>query len=138
MSKKAQFTTGQADVSPAYLDEIREKFPEMTYLPKVVYRNNCRYKNLRTIQDPDTGKIYHESWSQKFIDKSADDQYFTVSKAEEGRLDIIATSFYGTPNYWWVIALANYIIDPFDVEAGTTLRIPPITALYNSGGVLSG
>ena len=57
---------------------------------------------------------------------------------EEDRLDIISTSFYGTPKYWWVIAMANNIIDPFTLEIGTNLRIPPIISLYNKGGVLSG
>lgn len=61
----------------------------------------------------------------------------TVSIAEEGRLDIIANQYYNTPRFWWVIALANNIIDPFDIPVGTTLRIPTIISLYNKGGVLS-
>ena len=36
------------------------------------------------------------------------------------------------------IALANEILDPFDVPVGTYLRIPPLVSLYNTGGVLSG
>ena len=56
---------------------------------------------------------------------------------EENRLDIISMSIYGTPRYWWVIALANDIIDPFDVPVGTELRIPLIETLFNKGGILS-
>ena len=55
-----------------------------------------------------------------------------VTEIEENRLDIVATKFYNTPRYWWVIALANYIIDPFDIPIGTRLRIPPLISLYNS------
>ena len=124
-------------VSPAQFEEAREYFPQLAYLEPRIYKNNCRYRNLRRIQDTITGKVYHESWNQKIIELSKADEYFTVSKAEENRLDIIAYNYYSTPKYWWVIALANYIIDPFDIPAYSTIRIPPITALYDKGGVLS-
>ena len=51
---------------------------------------------------------------------------------------MISANFYGTPRYWWVIALANYIIDPFEVPVGLQLRIPPLISLYNKGGVFGG
>lgn len=125
------------DVSPSYLENAREHFTSIEYLPKVLYKNASRYKNLRTIQDVD-GKIYHETWFQKVVDHSAEDQFFVVSSNEQNRLDVVALKFYNTPRYWWVIAIANYIIDPFDVPIGTRLRIPPLVALYNKGGVLGG
>ena len=61
----------------------------------------------------------------------------TVTLDDENRLDIISNKYYGTPRYWWVIALANEIIDPFDIPIGTYLRIPSLISLYNTGGVLS-
>lgn len=125
------------NVSPAYIAESREKFIPMEFLSPKQYTNACRYKNLRRIQDPETKNIYHETWFQKIIDKSNEDQYFTVSIAEQGRLDIIASKYYNTPRFWWVIALANNIIDPFDVPVDTVLRIPSIVSLYNKGGVFS-
>lgn len=125
------------NVSPAYIAESREKFIPMEFLSPKQYTNACRYKNLRRIQDPETKNIYHETWFQKIIDKSNEDQYFTVSIAEQGRLDIIANKYYNTPRFWWVIALANNIIDPFDIPIDTVLRIPAIVSLYNEGGVLS-
>lgn len=125
------------NVSPAYIAESREKFIPMEFLSPKQYTNACRYKNLRRIQDPETKNIYHETWFQKIIDKSNEDQYFTVSIAEQGRLDIIASKYYNTPRFWWVIALANNIIDPFDVPVDTVLRIPAIVSLYNEGGILS-
>lgn len=126
------------NVSPSYLAEEREVFYPLTYLYPRLYSNSSRYKNLRRIQDEDTKKIYHESWSQNTVSMSDSDTYYTVTAAEENRLDIIANTYYGTPKYWWVIALANYIIDPFDVPTGTQLRIPPLISLYDAGGVLSG
>ena len=36
------------DVSPSYLENAREHFTSIEYLPKVLYKNASRYKNLRT------------------------------------------------------------------------------------------
>lgn len=128
----------KAGMSPAYLESYREIFNQVEYLDPRLYKNASRYKNLRRIQDDTTKKIYHENWIQKIIETSENDSYYTVTKAEEGRLDIISNMYYNTPKYWWVVALANYIIDPFDIPVGTYLRIPPLISLYNNGGVLSG
>lgn len=40
------------------------------------------------------------------------------------RLDTLASLYLGDPDYWWVVALANRIIDPFMLTVGVTLRIP--------------
>lgn len=40
------------------------------------------------------------------------------------RLDAIAERRYGDPEYWWVLALANRIRDPFRITVGTVLKIP--------------
>ena len=117
----------------------QEKFIPLEYLDRVKYKNVCRYKNLRTIRDEETKKVHHESWNQKFIPESKnEDTYVTVTNKTKDRLDIIAYNKYGSPRYWWVIAMANYIIDPFDVPVGTYLRIPPLLSVYKSGGVLDG
>lgn len=135
--KKSSYTTRTYTLSPKYYPETVETFNDIEYLRPVIYKNASRYKNLRTIMD-DKGRIYHESWNQKFVDLSAEDQYFVVTKVEENRLDIISLKFYDTPRYWWVISSANYIIDPFNVPVGTNLRIPPLISLYNKGGILGG
>ena len=82
------FGADRVDVSPVSQASIREKFDSIEYLPTILYKNASRYKNLRTIRD-DNGNVYHESWVQKTIDKSADDEYFTVTETEENRLDIV-------------------------------------------------
>lgn len=125
-------------VSPSYLEELREVFRPLTYYVPKDYKNNSRYTKLRRLFDQKRGVYYHETWVQKFVDESANDNFYTVTESEKNRLDIIAYSYYGTSNYWWVIAAANYIIDPFDIPVGTVLRIPPISSLYNKGGILSG
>lgn len=138
MSKrKKSYTIRYQDVSPRYLEDLREVFTQRPYLPPRLYPNESRYTNIRRLQDEDTKNIYDENWVQKFIDESSDDVYFVVTQREENRLDIIANDYYGTARYWWVIALANSIIDPFILDIGTKLRIPPLLSLYNTGGVLS-
>ena len=131
------YSYSKLDVSPSRLSDIREHFSGIEYMSPILYKNNSRYKNIRTIQD-DEGNIYHESWIQQTVDKSSNDEYYIVTEQSENRLDIIANIYYNTPRYWWVIALANYIIDPFDIPIGTQLRIPPLISLYNEGGVLNG
>ena len=131
------YSYSKLDVSPSRLSDIREHFSGIKYMSPILYKNNSRYKNIRTIQDNE-GNIYHESWIQQTVDKSSNDEYYIVTEQSENRLDIIANIYYNTPRYWWVIALANYIIDPFDIPIGTQLRIPPLISLYNEGGVLNG
>ena len=131
------YSYSKLDVSPSRLSDIREHFSGIEYMSPILHTNNSRYKNIRTIQD-DEGNIYHESWVQQTVDKSSNDEYYIVTEQSENRLDIIANIYYNTPRYWWVIALANYIIDPFDIPIGTQLRIPPLISLYNEGGVLNG
>lgn len=40
------------------------------------------------------------------------------------RLDGLASRYYGDDEYWWVIAIANRILDPFSLTVGRKLRIP--------------
>lgn len=131
------YTAQKYATSPMFERE-REHYSSIEYLDPVHYPNNSRYTRLRTFQDPVTKRYIHETWNQTFLSESDQDQYFTVTIAEENRLDIVANMYYYTPKYWWVIALANYIIDPFDVPMNTVLRIPPITVLYDEGGILNG
>jgi hypothetical protein len=49
---------------------------------------------------------------------------FTVTDSSD-RLDTIANAFYGDPTKWWQYADANpEIMNWFDLDEGTTLRIP--------------
>jgi nucleoid-associated protein YgaU len=46
-----------------------------------------------------------------------------VLKAGE-RFDGLAHRYYGDSDYWWVIALANRVQDPFALRPGTRIRVP--------------
>lgn len=125
------------NVSPEYISGIREVFEHPTYYEPKSYPNVSRYSSLRRLKDTESGKYYHENWIQKFIKVSADDQYYTVTLYEKNRLDIVSNMYYSTPKYWWVIAIANNILDPFDLPIGTNLRIPPIISIYTEGGIVN-
>lgn len=51
--------------------------------------------------------------------------FFHTYTADE-RLDLLAFTFYGNPEKFWLIADANSEMDPEDLlDAGRQLRIPP-------------
>ncbi len=48
-----------------------------------------------------------------------------VPNGMEGRPDLISYSIYGTTANWWVICVANDIIDPFEeLKAGNKIKLP--------------
>jgi len=43
---------------------------------------------------------------------------------ENDKWDLIAYNFYGTEELWWLIAIFNSVVDPFQkLQAGNTLKI---------------
>lgn len=54
-----------------------------------------------------------------------------VEERHLGRPDLISLDAYGDVNYWWVIMLANDIVDPFDdIKFGDELIIPNDTEVF--------
>jgi hypothetical protein len=62
---------------------------------------------------------------------------YTVTEAEENRIDIIATKFYGSASMYWVICMANNISDPLDLPIGRILSLPSASALRRFPNQLS-
>lgn len=59
------------------------------------------------------------------IEPSTSDPVYKVDGLTENRLDAISNAEYGTPEFWWVIAEANNLIDvQAGVSRGDLLRIP--------------
>ena len=89
-----------------------------------------RYQVLRVISETDsnnkTSSTYLETYNQVEIPETSEDQYHVVTESEVNRLDLISNKFYGTPNNWWMIAIANNFIDPFVVNEGAMIRIPSL------------
>jgi hypothetical protein len=64
----------------------------------------------------------------------ATDIAYTVPKAAEYRLDLIANEFYGVSELWWVIAMVNNIADPLVGAApGSVIRVPTKERLSGEG-----
>lgn len=60
-----------------------------------------------------------------------DDTFYQVQ--QEDRIDLIAQSFYGNPELWWVIAVANDLsLLPSDLKPFSTIRIPSNNRVFNS------
>lgn len=88
---------------------------------------NSRYQNLKVISDGSNS--YLETQNQKYIKDGDLDSYHIVTEREVNRLDIIANDYYGDPSFYWVIALANNMIDPFTISRDQVLRIPSRASL---------
>lgn len=67
------------------------------------------------------------------IEPREDDSAHEVTFTD--RIDSIAMTYYGDPNLWWVIALANNLrILPGDISVGQVLKIP--SSVYVRGVLL--
>lgn len=124
-----------------YPNQYGISIPRRIYLQQSIYNPRkydylSRYNNTDRLFDDVNGVYYHSRYEKKTIPTSNADVYTTVDLVSENRLDIIAHKYYGYSLYWWIIAIANDIIDPFNIPIGTVLRIPPLSALYDKGSVL--
>lgn len=118
------------------LKPARKIIPEpVNYVKSSDNDRYTRYNKCRKLISHN--KTYYETYKRYGIIESTGDEYYTVDKSTVNRLDIISDKFYNNASYWWVIALANNIIDPFSIQINTVLRIPAIMSLYLEGGILS-
>ena len=107
----------------------------LSYIGPRKYKQMSRYSSYNQILDNLNNNIYLESYNKTDID-SSDAILHIVSPQEEGRLDIISNLYYGTPDRYWAIAMANNILDPLVIVTGTVLKIPSYESLFKTGGPL--
>lgn len=98
------------------------------------YSHISRYRKYRQIIDDNV--VYTETFNQQGVSLSNNDITHIVKLNEKNRLDMIALTYYKDASLWWILALANNIINPFIVVPGTVLRVPPLINLYNRGEAL--
>ena len=89
----------------------------MRYAKPRKYTHVSRYSVYRQIID-DNNNQYTETANQYTVDEENTDIYHEVQNEEENRLDIISNKYYNTPDYYWVIAMANDLVDPFIIKVG--------------------
>ena len=83
-----------------------------------------RYNKTRLLLNEGNIPV-QETWVPPNIPIMPNDRYFQVTKPYAHRPDIISKEFYGTEHLYWIIALANNMIDSFaETIVGKRLRIP--------------
>ena len=107
----------------------------LSYTSPRQYKQISRYGIYRQITDSVESVTYLESVNDIKI-HSDTSRYHVVEPGEQNRLDIISRKYYGTPTLYWVIAMANNIIDPTVVVTGSILEIPSYESLNENGGPL--
>ena len=64
------------------------------------------------------------------------DTYVLVGSAWENRIDLVADYFFNNSELWWIIAMANDIVNPAFLPVETRLRIPGLNTLWGYRGVM--
>lgn len=123
-------------IIPDYINPYRKEYTGLKYADPEDYNYVSRYSLTRRIFDKNNIE-YHETYNMKEIPERSEDNYFRIDNTTINRLDLVSYRVYGFSIYWWVIAMANDMIDPFNVPLDTVLRIPPISSLYITGSVLA-
>lgn len=75
--------------------------------------------------------------SDIYIAQSPADTMHRIEAKEQYRPDLVAFQQYNNPNMAWVLLAANNMKSIFDFTTDKIIRIPEVTTLYSSGGVLS-
>ena len=81
-----------------------------------------RYNNINIINKKGKGNVYN---SVVYPHIEPNDTDILIITSAEDRLDLLANHYYNNPAMWWVIAIANNLIDiDLKLQPGTQLRIP--------------
>jgi hypothetical protein len=85
-------------------------------------KSRLRFKDLVSVN----GVEFWELDNLPSVPTSPADIYYRVEVLD--RIDNLANRYYGDPNLWWVIAVANNMnILPTDLQPGAVIRIPSPT-----------
>lgn len=102
-------------------------------MTQVIIKDNY----FEVTEDTNTGKLDFDILSFKFVNfnrwllrQPSSYLLHSVTQLEEGMLDLISYQYYGTEAYWWIIAVANNLLDPVtEVTFGKSLIIPTKNAV---------
>lgn len=92
-------------------------------------KNSTLVKSSRYVAGGTTevNKTAIEWWEKNYINRDASDKTYVVEKRFAGRLDLIIAVQIGEQftRHWWVIAMMNSILDPYnEIKEGRVLYIP--------------
>jgi phage tail protein X len=82
-----------------------------------------RYNDIKILKT-DTGKNYYKNVLYPEIPLSEDDIYVITNQGD--RFDLLANQYYGDPEDYWIISIANEFLkqDSMFIPYGTQIRIP--------------
>ena len=78
-----------------------------------------RYSSVKTIEDKKVQRI----GTATLPDVKESNNDILLIATEGDRCDLLATTYYGTPNLWWFVATVNKLSGN-NIPVGTQLRIP--------------
>jgi len=106
---------------------------DVTYIDnKDPNRSLSRYNNIKLFVGIE-GYAVQETWDNPEIPERNDDTFHVVEAGEEYRPDLISLKYYSTSKLYWVIGVANNMIDPFaETTPGMRLRIPNRDYLFTT------
>tara|TARA_B100000123_G_scaffold184232_1_gene137312 strand:- start:214 stop:483 length:270 start_codon:yes stop_codon:yes gene_type:complete len=78
-----------------------------------------RYSSVKTIEDKKVQRI----GTATLPDVKESNNDILLIATEGDRCDLLATTYYGTPNLWWFVATVNKLSSN-NIPVGTQLRIP--------------
>lgn len=86
------------------------------------------YKTVTINQNQELDYLDTAFAGKKFVEMTT----YMVDQEDVGRLDLVSMLFYDTPDFWWIIAQQNDILDiNNEMYVGMQLIIPDINDFYN-------
>ena len=113
-------------------------FIKSQYIVPYSTSNNSRYKHIDELLLKDGKLIKHTLGPVDLSIYPYDGvDIYTVTEADENRIDIIATKLYGAAYLYWILCYINNIDDPLNVQTGRILLAPKISGLRQFPNPLS-
>jgi hypothetical protein len=97
--------------------------------------NNLNFNRFFYMKPGDKNLYY--DWRLDFSKLKISFEKFIINQEKYvNRPDTISFDVYGNAKYWWIIAMANDVLDPFiDFYKGRELRIPEFNAFKKELGL---
>lgn len=97
--------------------------------------NNLDFNRFIFMQPGKKSEFY--DWRLDFSTMKIDYQKFIINQERYvNRPDNISFDLYGNSKYWWIIAMANDVIDPFvEFYKGRELKVPEINMFKKKLGL---
>lgn len=96
--------------------------------------SNSRYYHTSFVKNDENIILLNLFRTVDYTNDTENLQYHIVKPTEANRIDKIAHDYYGDSSFWWLIAIANNMINPFVLVPGTTIKVP-LTQTYIAKGI---